>query len=174
MKLMCLMTFFIVSCGSEPISQPFLAQAWTEKEQSKVEDKASKAEVKTFAGKLTFHGLSKDELADFRVIPEKGKKLIVPENKRYEQVDGFWWKGSKANEWFKIPGSSEAWVGKGEAPKRFEGKAHREGLKVHTRSNVLVKLVGALKKGSKRPSWVSDSGETKSPVPSPWAGKREN
>ena len=123
---------------------------------------------KSLAGKVTFVDLSEKELADFRVIPETGTKLFTPKNASYEQVDGFWWKGNQEGKWFKIPDSSEAWVGKGEAPERFEGRAEAEGLALRYRSSSLVRVAGFLISGVGRPSWVVNGGRTQSPVPSPW------
>ncbi len=157
MRWFFLIPFILTSCGSEPISQPFLAKPLKAKNK------------KIFAGRLTFSGLSEEELSAFRVIPEKGKALIQPENRHYPQVDGFWWKGAEKGEWFKIPGSSAAWIGKGEAPFKFTELVEQNGLQVHIRSNVLVKFVGAVGNGVRKPGWVKDEGETKSPVPSPWA-----
>ncbi len=166
----------LVSCGSEPVAQPFLAKplkAGKEVEKKVGKEREEKQKLvkkeKLLAGQLSFHGLSEAELANFRVIPERGKKLLRAENKTFEQVDGFWWKGSGPAEWFKIPGTSSAWVGKGEVPKKYTAKVERAGLTVHTRSNGLVKLVGALRKGVKRPGWVKNVGETKCPAAWPWA-----
>ncbi len=121
-------------------------------------------------GKVTFRGLTRDELGAFRVIPESGRTLIVPKNQTYDQVDGFWWRGSVPGEWFKIPDSSEAWIGKAPAPEKFDGTAHRGELHVFYRSNPLVHFVGLMKNGVKHPGWVPDAGQTRSPVSSPWGG----
>ena len=182
--LLLLVLFGTVGCGSSPVAQPFSARVPKVKEDKAKEDKdkvkvseEAKDEMKEeapkkkfLAGKVTFSGMSAEELADFRVIPETGTTLFTPNNERYEQVDGFWWKGSP-EEWFKIPDSSEVWVGKGEVPPRFKGIAHRDGLKVHFRGSGLVKVVGFLRQGAKEPGWVTNGGKTQSPVASPWLEK---
>jgi len=179
-----MLAFFAVGCGSGPVAQPFVAKA-NQKDEAKVVVKSevkkrkeniqpNQSKKKLLAGKVTFAKLSEKELSDFRVIPETGKTLLTPKNQSYEQVDGFWWKGMKGGEWFKIPGSSEVWVGKGEAPEGFEGTAHQGDLKIHYRSNGLVKVVGFLKQGVKRPSWVANQGRTQSPVPSPWVEEAQD
>lgn len=183
MKWICLIALFCVSCGSNPVARPFAAQPVKKKEPAKAKaapeeraEQKQKAETdraepkkKALAGKVTFQNLSQEELAAFRVIPETGTKLIAPKNTTYNQVDGFWWRGSKPNEWFKIPDSSAAWVGNGEAPADFDRIAHREDLRVHYRSSALLQFVGTMKNGMKEPGWVSDAGRTKCQVPSPWA-----
>lgn len=187
MRLICLsalLGLFLVSCGSDPVARPFVVE--TEKKskakpkakpkvkeeakpgvQTKAEPKV-KPKKKALAGKVTFHNLTREELDAFRVIPESGEKLIVPNNRTYDQVDGFWWRGASVGEWFKIPDSSEAWIGKAKDPVKFDGTAHRDGLQVFYRSNPLVHFVGMMRNGVKHPSWVRDAGQTKSPVPSPW------
>lgn len=150
------MFLVLVGCSSEPFSQCSVAQV------VRVQDE------KVFSGKLTFQGLCEEELAKFRVIPETGKDLIQPTNKTYLQVDGFWWKGRRTGEWFKIPGSGAAWIGKGDAPQKFTQAVEQDGLKIHTRSHLLVKLIGIFRDGVKRPNWVKNEGATRCPVPSPW------
>lgn len=189
MRWICLSALYCVlltSCGSDPVARPFAVEtekkpqvgpkpktkAKVKKEaKSKVEPKADpgkKSKRKALAGKVTFHNLTRRELDAFRVIPETGRELIVPNNQTYDQVDGFWWREAGAREWFKIPDSSEAWIGKAKAPIKFDGTAHRDGLQVFYRSNPLVHFVGMMRNGVKHPAWVRDAGSTKSPVPSPW------
>jgi len=188
MKRMCLIAIFgalVMGCGSDEVARPFVAQpvkkevkakkakepkkkvepAVGAKVETKVEKGAARKE-KAFAGKVTFANLSEKELANFRVIPEKGGALIKPGNRSYEQVDGFWWSKGKKGEWFKIPDHSEAWIG--QSPEKYDGMAHRDGLMVYYRSGVVLKVVGALKSRDGRPEWVRDEGRTRSPVPSPW------
>jgi len=170
MKWICLMALFLVSCGSDPVSQPFLAKPIPKKKvelpQSKVTPADSGVSQKVFAGKVTFQDLTDKELAAFRVIPESGKTLITPKNATYKQVDGLWWQGAKPDTWFKIPGSSEAWIGK--APERFDGVAREGELEIFYRSNALVKIAGFVKRSVSHPSWVRNEGVTSSPVSSPW------
>ncbi|MFT6179415.1 MAG: hypothetical protein ACJAQT_002603 [Akkermansiaceae bacterium] len=185
MKWICLIALFCVSCGSNPTARPFAAQLVKKKEPAKAnaapEERAEQKQKtdpdraepkrKALAGKVTFQNLSQEELAAFRVIPESGTQLIAPENTSYNQVDGFWWRGGNPNEWFKIPDSSAAWIGNGEAPEDFDRIAHHDDLRVHYRSSALLQFVGTMKNGIKHPDWVRDAGQTKSPVPSPWAGE---
>ena len=113
---------------------------------------------------MTFAGLTPAELASIRVIPESGKELFQPENKSYPQVDGFWWKGEPAR-WFKIPDLSEAWVG--EAPPKYDGEAHRGGLRIYHASPGLLGMIDRLSGRALRPAWVPDAGQTRSPVERP-------
>ncbi len=178
MKFSFLIALFLVSCGSAPVSQPFRAPGLREQItapvilapdlESSVKTKAPASKKKILAGTVTFAGLTVAELADFRVIPESGKGLITPENKSYDEVDGLWWKGAKVGTWFKIPGSSEAWVG--DRPEGFDGIAEHRDLGIYYRSNALVKLVGFVKKGVNHPNWVQNEGRTLSPIESPWFG----
>jgi len=84
MKFVILIAFCCVSCGSNPVSQPFATQALQAETIAKpVKVEVEKEEVtkevkKTLAGKVTFADLSEKELADFRVIPETGVKLFTP------------------------------------------------------------------------------------------------
>lgn len=153
------------SCGSDPVARPFLAQPLDSK-PTPVAVKPSDPPKKAFAGKVTFAGLSNQELSRFRIIPENGTTLTIPDTRSYDQVDGFWWQGSGKGEWFKIPDHSEAWVG--EAPEKHDGTAHRDHLKIYYRKSLLGGLARAIGGGLEHPDWVSDQGPTKSPVPSPW------
>jgi hypothetical protein len=121
---------------------------------------------KAFSGRVTLQGLTGSQLSQIRVIPESGSCLIEPSNKSYDQVDGLWVMGAQGNKWFKIPDHSEAWVG--EAPRKFEGTAHLLSLRIYYRSSPILHFVGAIRKGLKNPGWVSNSGSTRSPLPSPW------
>ena len=170
----------LVSCGSGPISRPFVVEipAKVVKEQKKPKlpkvkspaEEKSESKKKAFAGRVTFQGLTSSQLGKIRIIPEAGSELMIPMMQSYDQVDGLWVMGAKVNEWFKIPDYSEAWVGK--SPEKFDGTAHLGDLKIYYRSSPVLRLVGAMKKGLKHPAWVPDSGATKSPVPSPWKPKR--
>ena len=163
----------LMSCGSDPVSRPFVAGSpeTTAKapgpnpDQQKIEGPVG-SDKKSFAGQVTFQGLTSSQLSKIRVIPESGSELIMPGNRSYDQVDGLWVMGGKPNEWFKIPDYSEAWVGK--EPDKYEGTAHLGALKIYYRSSPVLRLVGAMKQGIRHPAWVPDSGATKSPVPSPW------
>jgi len=179
MKQMCLIAILslgVVSCGSDPVARPFAAQpvkkkAKVRKEpkkelQKEIEKAPPEPNKKESAGKVTFSNLSGDQLAALRVIPETGQALFQPKNQTYDQVDGFWWQGGKPDEWFKIPDFSEAWIG--QAPEEFDGIAHRNGLQVFYRSSPLVRLAGVIGNGVRHPDWVRNSGQTTSPVPSPW------
>ena len=167
----CLL-FALVSCGSDPVSRPFVPGAPTPVRKLTAKPEGSKiqtpveAKKKAFAGKVTFEGLTSSQLFQIRIIPEAGSELTMPGNHSYDQVDGLWVMGAKPNEWFKIPDYSEAWVGK--APREFDGVAHLGALKIYYRSSPVLRFVGAMKKGLKHPAWVPDAGATKSPVPSPW------
>lgn len=170
----------LVSCGSGPISRPFVveipAKVVNEQKKPKLPKVKSPAEEKSepkkkaFAGRVTFQGLTSSQLGKIRIIPEAGSELMIPMMQSYDQVDGLWVMGAKVNEWFKIPDYSEAWVGK--SPEKFDGTAHLGDLKIYYRNSPVLRLVGAMKKGLKHPAWVPDSGATKSPVPSPWKPKR--
>ncbi|YCM46065.1 hypothetical protein V2O64_08550 [Verrucomicrobiaceae bacterium 227] len=120
---------------------------------------------KALSGKVTFTGLSGEELSEIRVIPETGRKVFVPVNRRYEQVDGLWWQGDRER-WLKIPDHGEVWVGA--APKKFDGETKLGELKVYFRSHPFWAMANAMRGGVKEPGWVSDAGKTKSPVGWPW------
>ena len=163
----CLL-FVLVSCGSDPVSRPFLAKAPSKNKQPKVEASVA-SKKKAFAGQVTFEEVAGSQLEKIRVIPESGRELIMPSNQTYDQVDGLWVMGATPGEWFKIPDYSEAWVGK--QPEKFDGTAHLGSLKIYYRSSPVLRLVGAMKRGLKHPAWVPDSGVTKSLVASPWKSK---
>ncbi|MEN8773141.1 MAG: hypothetical protein ABF382_06295 [Akkermansiaceae bacterium] len=167
----------LISCGSDSGFQNSVAGSpETIAKKSGLKPDQQKAEgpigydKKSFAGQVTFQGLTSSQLFEIRVIPESGSELIMPGNQSYDQVDGLWVMGAKPNEWFKIPDCSEAWVGK--EPDKFEGTAHLGTLKIYHRSSPILRFVGAMKQGIRHPSWVLDSGATKSPVPSPWKTNR--
>ena len=171
--MMLVLGSFLVSCSSDPVARPFVAQRASKKKPVLSKPKAIPAKPKdpprkASAGKVTFAGLASSRLSQIRVIPENGSTLEIPGIRSYDQVDGFWFRGLP-DEWFKIPDHSEAWVGM--APEKYDGSAHRGGLKIYYRSSPLVGLVGAIRGGVKHPAWVRDSGQTKSPVPSPFQNK---
>lgn len=167
----------LISCGSDPVSRPFVVGSpetitknpGPRPDQEMIEGPVA-SNKKSFAGRVTFQGLTSAQLSRIRVIPESGSELIMPGNQRYDQVDGIWVMGAGPGEWFKIPNYSEAWVGK--KPDKFEGTAHLGALKIYHRSSPVLRLVGAMKQGIMHPSWLPDSGATKSPVPSPWKTNR--
>lgn len=148
----------LVSCGSDPILQPFAEKFSTAGHKNKA-----------FAGRVIFQDLTSSQLSEIRVIRETGSGLIKPINKSYDQVDGLWVMQAKSDVWFKIPDHSQAWVG--EPPANFDGTAHLGGLKIYYRSSPVLRLVGTINQSLKSPSWVVNSGATKSPVPSPWVAK---
>ena len=169
--------FTLVSCGWDSESQPFeveslpkVNQFSRERHQAKVESATELRKKKAFSGRVTFRGLTSLQLSQIRIIPESGSCLIEPNNKSYNQVDGLWVMAAKANEWFKIPDYSEAWVG--EEPSEFEGTAHLGSLKIYYRSSPVLRVVGAMRHGLKNPVWVTNAGATMSPVPSPWETTR--
>lgn len=158
---------FLVSCGSGPVARPFVAQPVPKGKSTPPKPKPIPKDPprKASAGKVTFAGLASSQLFQIRIIPENGSTLAIPGIRSYDQVDGFWFGGSP-DKWFKIPDHSEAWIGI--APEKYDGTAHRGSLKIYYRSSPLVRLAGAIRGGVKHPAWVRDSGQTKSPVPSPF------
>lgn len=146
----------LVACGSDPLPRPFVAQPT---------QKSSRPPEKAFAGKVTFTGLSSQQLFQIRLIPESGSSLAMPGIQTYSQVDGFWFQG-EPDEWFKIPDRSEVWVGR--APEKYDGTAHRGGLEIYYRSSFLTEVAGVIRRSKKHPAWVRDEGQTKSPVASPF------
>ena len=113
-------------------------------------------------GKLTFAGFTKEGLADFRVIPEEGRKVIVPENKKYPAVDGFWWRGDRAK-WFKIPDHAEAWVvsGSGEKPARFDSSVTREHFSVFWKTLPGLGWASSLRGGVSEPGFYLNAGTSR-------------
>ena len=113
-------------------------------------------------GKLTFAGFTKEGLADFRVIPEEGRKVIVPENKKYPAVDGFWWRGDRAK-WFKIPDHAEAWVvsGSGEKPARFDSSVTREHFSVFWKTLPGLGWASSLRGGVSEPGFYLNAGPSR-------------
>jgi len=172
--VMLVLGSFLVSCGSDPVARPFVAHPASKKPVSPKPAAIPAAPKdhprKAYAGKVTFNGLASGPLFHIRIIPENGSTLEIPGMRSYDQVDGFWFRGS-SDEWFKIPDHSEAWVGN--APEKYDGTAHRGGLMIYYRSSPLVGLVGAIRGGVKHPAWVKDADQTKSPVPSPFKNESE-
>jgi len=134
-------------------------------EPVKAEIKIPLPKKKALAGKVTFAGLTGEELAEIRVIPETGTEVFVPENRKYDQVDGLWWQGDRER-WLKIPDHGEVWIG--EAPKEFDGETMLGESKLYYRSESFWALANAMRGGVKGPGWVADAGGTKSPVGWPW------
>lgn len=162
-----LWSLLLVGCGSNPVARPFAGQPpglppAEDREEASLETEAGRR--KESAGQVTFTGLERPELAAIRVIPEEGKGLFQPENRTYDQVDGFWWRGEKEL-WFKIPDWSEAWVGA--SPEGAAREVSRGDLKIFVRTNRLLGMMGALGVAQARPSWVPNEGSTRSPVPRP-------
>jgi hypothetical protein len=155
----CCFLLALVSCGWDSESKP-------SETGSLARTEAGFRKKKAFSGRVTFQGLTNSQLSQIRVIPEIGSCLIEPCNESYDQVDGLWVMGTQGDEWFKIPDHSEAWVG--EEPRDFEGTAHFRSLKIYYRSSPILHFVGAMRNGLKNPGWVSNSGSTRSPLPSPW------
>lgn len=120
---------------------------------------------KELAGEVTFTGLSESELREIRVIPERGKQVFIPENRRYDQVDGLWWSGDRSR-WLKIPDHGEVWIGG--RPKIFDGETKLGDLRVFYRSQPFWAVANVMRGGVRRPGWVPDEGRTKSPVDWPW------
>jgi hypothetical protein len=86
--------FVLVSCGSDPVSRPFVAKAPSKNKQPKVEASVA-SKKKAFAGQVTFEEVAGSQLEKIRVIPESGRELIMPSNQTYDQVDGLWVMGAK-------------------------------------------------------------------------------
>lgn len=145
----------LASCGGHP---PTSVRA--EKKRASPAPQGRKAE----AGQVTFSGLTGRQLAGIRVIPEQGSRLFQPENVRYRQVDGFWWKG-EPDRWFKIPDFSEVWVGR--RPSRFDGEAHRGELRIYYSRPAVLGVMDRWSTRVLQPAWVPDAGESRSPVARP-------
>ena len=151
MKHILFYAFFLASCAGD---------------QNSIEAKTvKKSQQKEHAGKLTLTNLTDSQLANFHIIPETGKELMKARNITFTQVDGIWSDSSPADQWFKIPDFSQAWIGK--APEKFDGVVEKYGLKIYYKTNPLIKLAGLKKNGVNGPSWVPNLGETRSPVARP-------
>lgn len=164
MRVLWFLPFVLMGCAREVESppQPEPVVKVAEREKPVVSPNLKKSG----AGKVTFAGLSTEQLNRIRVIPEKGRILITPGNQLYAQVDGFWWKG-EAGEWFKIPDYSEAWVGKN-PPEEFVSLPEKEGLPVAVRNLGVPSWVRLAMGKVGEPGWYPDDGATRSPVSSPW------
>jgi|GEM_PF-1517398 len=162
-KVFILLPFLLVGC-----SRPGAQSEVVVPKPVKVEVKTPLLTKKVLAGRLTLVGLSEEELSEIRVIPETGRVIFVPVNRRYDQVDGLWWKGDRER-WLKIPDHGEVWIGR--APKGFDGETKLGKVQVFYRSQPLWALANAMRGGVKGPGWVSDAGRTKSPVGWPWEKK---
>lgn len=68
--------------------------------------------VRTFLppGQVRFEGFTDDQLSDFAVIPENGRRTRTPENGVWYDSDGFWMKGRACTEWFKVPSHCDATI----------------------------------------------------------------
>lgn len=148
-----LLALLLVACARP--ADPFVQQGVPEIQLKK----------KELAGEVTFTGLSESELRQIRVIPETGTRVFVPENRRYDQVDGLWWSGDRSR-WLKIPDHGEVWIGG--KPERFDGETKLGELIVFYRSLPFWAVANALRGGVSGPGWVPDAGRTKSPVGWPW------
>ena len=146
----------LASCGSRPMARPFVARAPAKP--------AKKPTPKASAGRVTFVGFSRQQLADFWVIPEDQGKGFTPRNESYDRVDGFWWRG-EPEAWFKIPDLSEARVGRDLAA--FDEDLSRGELQIASRTKAFFKVVDALGVKQGRPAWVPDDGRTRAPVRRP-------
>ena len=147
-----LLPFFLVSCA-------------TEVEPPRVQEPVPTAR-KAGAGRVTFAGLSIEQLSGIRVIPESGSPLLSAANQLYPQVDGFWWRG-RPEVWFKIPDFSEAWVGE-DPPAGFETLVAQGGLPVAIRNRSIPSWVRKAMGKVGEPGWYPDAGATRSPLSSPW------
>ena len=147
-----LLPLLIVSCAREVVVSP--------------EPEPVSSVKKSNAGKVTFAGLTENQLSRIRVIPEGGRKLITPINQVYDQVDGFWWEG-EPKMWFKIPDYSEVWVGES-SPEEFTSLPERDGLLVAVRNLGIPSWVRLAMGKVGEPGWYPDAGTTRSPVSSPW------
>jgi hypothetical protein len=118
--------------------------------------------AKLLRGKVTFAGFTKEGLDDFRVIPEEGRKVIIPENRKYPAVDGFWWRGDRAK-WFKIPDHAEAWVvsGSGEKPARFDSSVAREHFSVFWKTLPGLGWASRLRGGVSEPGFYPNAGRSR-------------
>lgn len=108
------------------------------------------------SGSVEFVGFDRDSLQAIRVIPEEGLAMFAPPgDTRIENVDGFWWKGSR--QWFKIPDHCHASVKKIPAGLQFSHDCSRIGTRVQ-------KLRG----GVTEPRWQIDAGATSHPTDYPF------
>ncbi len=101
------------------------------------------------SGSVEFVGFEQRELHDdLRVIPEEGLALITPlASKRIENVDGFWWRGSR--QWFKVPDHCHTTISK-----------TADGLRSSPECGSLGTRLQRLRGGISEPGWVDDSGAT--------------
>ena len=123
---------------------------------------------KLMTGAVAFRGLSNEELNQFRVIPEEGRSSFAPKNRRYGEVDGFWWKEDQGR-WFKIPDHGEAWVGKAgeEPPFSSDGNERMGSAQVFWRSNPALRWASSLR-GVAEPGFYPNAGKTRIGVPYPF------
>ena len=99
-------------------------------------------------GSVEFVGFDQATLQDIRVIPEVGTAMFVPQgNTRIENVDGFWWRGSR--QWFKIPDHCHTKITWTES-----------GLTSTPECSELGKRIQRLRGALVEPAWQIDSGAT--------------
>lgn len=133
------------------------------------QEKVTTKSQKTLAGEVTFSAIVSSRLGDFRVIPEQGGEVFVPVHTRYEQVDGFWWKGDRER-WFKIPDHGEAWVvgPTGKVPEKNDGVSRKESFSVYWKSIPAFRWASAMKGGVKEPGWYPNAGKSRIGVAYPF------
>ena len=102
------------------------------------------------SGSVEFVGFDQRELdEDLRVIPEEGRSLFAPAaDMRIENVDGFWWRGSK--QWFKIPDHCHTTITKTAA-----------GMQAASDCSGLGTRLQGLRGSLTESAWVDDSGTTR-------------
>lgn len=161
MRLLMLFSIGLIGCSVPP---DFAVPPHSEVPAGE-EVKIPEARKKALSGSVIFDGVDSATLAGIRVIPESGRTVFEPRNGRYDQVDGFWWRGDR-DRWFKIPDHGEARVGT--KPASFDGVAELGGVRIYYKSQSLLGLANAMRGGVKEPGWVPDGGTTKSPVGYPW------
>lgn len=100
-------------------------------------------------GSVTFVGFEQRELEeDLRVIPEEGDALTTPvADTRIENVDGFWWRGSR--QWFKVPDHCHTTI-----------RRTADGMSSTADCSELGTRLQKLRGGVADPAWVDDSGAT--------------
>ena len=99
-----------------------------------------------------FAGFSPEELQAFRVIPEEGGQLFVPQpGVRIENVDGFWW--SESRRWFKIPDHCHTEITKSPDGLRSSPACKEFGARIQRMRGQLAE-----------PGWVNDAGSTSHPT----------
>lgn len=116
---------------------------------------------KTFltTGTVIFEGLTPEQLADFRVIPETGTSLFTPRNERYDGVDGFWWR-ERRGQWFKIPGGTVVRL----FPHAGPGSALAFDVQTEPAAAAYLRLKGS----AAAPGWHRDAGATAHPTDDPF------